>query len=1040
MVQYVVRSGGMRSSAESFGAPIIIDNLSDVSINVAPENIVSMVRSGNNLVIYLNNGESVTLNNFFVTYPNGQTNTLFLSSNGKLYELDFNGDTSTLNGVRYNEVAMGGNESLVFSGESAAGQAPAVSSAKGSGIMAEAEVLSPSLMGGSILGGGGGEGALALVGGILVAGAAGAGGGGGGGSSDIVAPVAPVVEGSGTTKIYGTGEPGAKVQVDVNGDGIPDFETVVDENGNWVIDYTKDKQISDTPLTIPLADGTIVTVTQVDAAGNTSPPADTGSSTVDGTAPDGPVITQSSGTKVSGTAEPGSTIEIDVDGDGKADYTTTADENGNWSVTYDPALADGTAISVTATDPAGNTSGASTETADATAPDAPKVTESNANGIKGTGEPGATIDIMVDTDGDGTPDKAYSTTVKPDGTWEIEYDSPLPDGAAIAIEITDSDGNKASGVTVASVDAVPPTAPVVEVSNANGASGTGEKGTTISIDVDGDGVADFTTKVEDDGTWSIDYGDKGPLADGTVIAVISTDANGNSTAASGVIKVDAAAPDLAGAEDTFVAGPLLVNGGPGVSGKLDPSEAGAIVTVTLPDGTKASGTVQEDGSFSIALPAGTSLPHGAELTISAVDVNGNSTLSGQTVSITFDGQAATLSNVDINGLSVIMKSSEAATLQVEVNGTVKTDTTQTLTGQLQTVNFDAGTYAHGDSIRFKITDSAGNVSWYPSTGTATVDLQALDPEVTIANSRLIEGTAEPGADVTVTLNQEGADPTTVTVKADANGEWSFQPSQFGFGTTSAQGRFTDGATFTVSYVDAALNESGTVNAEVSTIPVLDVGADGSSDGYSGIAGPGETVVVAQVNLTPGTGGGVDNYDFNSRTATADEFGDWAVATKFDNLQDHEDLYFSIETGVNEIPASDATSVNGNLIADPDNTYLMMLRGSGTDADTVINVADEIGRDNQGDNATSYSYAFSQLDIGAIDLSADASNGLVLTESSIKALHSASDTLRVDGVDGNKVEINTAFTKTGSTTINGEDYDIYEVGSAKLIVDQDVDVS
>src|SRR5690606_20018337 len=74
---------------------------------------------------------------------------------------------------------------------------------------------------------------------------------------------------------------------------------------------------------------------------------------------------------VKGTAEPESTIVITVDGNGSSP-AFTADENGNWTYTLPESVTDGTyALTVTATDAAGNTSEPSdalTLTFDSTAP------------------------------------------------------------------------------------------------------------------------------------------------------------------------------------------------------------------------------------------------------------------------------------------------------------------------------------------------------------------------------------------------------------------------------------------------------------------------------------------------------------------------------------------------------------------------------------------------------------------------------------------------------------------------------------------------
>lgn len=83
-----------------------------------------------------------------------------------------------------------------------------------------------------------------------------------------------------------------------------------------------------------------------------------------------PVVTvnPTNGSTIGGAAEPNSTVQVDVNNDGIADYQTIADGDGSWSITPPTPLPNGTVISVTATDAAGNTSAPVTTIVDATLP------------------------------------------------------------------------------------------------------------------------------------------------------------------------------------------------------------------------------------------------------------------------------------------------------------------------------------------------------------------------------------------------------------------------------------------------------------------------------------------------------------------------------------------------------------------------------------------------------------------------------------------------------------------------------------------------
>jgi len=96
-----------------------------------------------------------------------------------------------------------------------------------------------------------------------------------------------------------------------------------------------------------------VSVTATDAAGNTATDVDTVDDFVH---PFVPVIDPSDGTVITGTGEPGSTVNLDTDGDGVADETALVQPDGMWSVTPATPVAEGVDVTATQTDAAGNES------------------------------------------------------------------------------------------------------------------------------------------------------------------------------------------------------------------------------------------------------------------------------------------------------------------------------------------------------------------------------------------------------------------------------------------------------------------------------------------------------------------------------------------------------------------------------------------------------------------------------------------------------------------------------------------------------------
>ncbi|WP_228212374.1 Ig-like domain-containing protein, partial [Acinetobacter stercoris] len=171
--------------------------------------------------------------------------------------------------------------------------------------------------------------------------------------TDITPPAAPGVDQNNGTELSGTAEAGSIVTVtDADGNTVT---TTADSTGHWSI----------TPN--PIADGSEGSVTATDAAGNTS--AETPTGTADTVAPTAPGIDQNNESGLSGTAEPESTISVEL-ADGTT-ITTTTDTAGNWSITPNP-LGDGEVGKVTATDAAGNNSAPTmTDGTDITPPAAP---------------------------------------------------------------------------------------------------------------------------------------------------------------------------------------------------------------------------------------------------------------------------------------------------------------------------------------------------------------------------------------------------------------------------------------------------------------------------------------------------------------------------------------------------------------------------------------------------------------------------------------------------------------------------------------------
>jgi hypothetical protein len=271
-------------------------------------------------------------------------------------------------------------------------------------------------------------------------------------SVDTVAPMLAVITPvAGPTNVAapvvsGTADAGATVTIKV--DGMVVATVTADASGMWT-----------TTLSPALAEGAhTITVEARDPAGNTTTnPAI--AITVDTTAPVVTVTSPSNGADVdsstptlAGTAEPGSTITVTVDG--KVVASVVVGQDGMWEVTLEEALEDGSqTLRVDAIDAAGNMSRTVLVdiTVDTSGPAAVAITSPANNArldrgavtVTGTGKPSLEVIVFVD----GT--RAGATRADAQGAWSISI-MLLPGQRTIRAEIVvtvvaPNDGGRHSG-------------------------------------------------------------------------------------------------------------------------------------------------------------------------------------------------------------------------------------------------------------------------------------------------------------------------------------------------------------------------------------------------------------------------------------------------------------------------------------------------------------------------------------------------------------------------------------------------------------------
>ncbi|MGT4695729.1 Ig-like domain-containing protein [Pseudomonas aeruginosa] len=629
-------------------------------------------------------------------------------------------------------------------------------------------------------------------------------------------PDAPQVNASNGSVLSGTAEAGVTIVI-TDGNGNPIGQTSADANGNW--SFTPGSQ---------LPDGTVVNVVARDAAGNSSPAT---SITVDGVAPNAPVVEPSNGSELSGTAEPGSSVTL-TDGNGNPIGQTTADANGNWSFTPSTPLPDGTVVNVVARDAAGNSSPPASVTVDAVAPATPTVDPSNGTTLSGTAEPGSSVTL---TDGNGNP--IGQVTADGSGNWTFTPSTPLPNGTVVNATATDPSGNASSPASV-TVDAVAPATPVVNPSNGSTLSGTAEPGATVTL-TDGSGNPIGQVTADGSGNWSFTPGT--PLPNGTVVNATATDASGNTSAGSSVT-VDSVAPA------TPVVNP---SNGTTLSGTAEPGSS-----VTLTDGSgNPIGQVTADGSGNWSFTPSTPLADGTVVNATATDPAGNTSGQGST---TVDGVAPATPTVNLSNGSSLSGTAEPGSTVILTDGNGNPIAEVTADGSGNWTYTPSTPIANGTVVNVVAQDAAGNSSPGAS---VTVDSQApAAPVLNPSNGTTLSGTAEPGA--TVTLTDGNGNPIG-QVTADGSGNWSFTP-----GTPLANGTVVN-ATASDPTGNTSAPASTTVDSVAPAAPVVNP-SNGAE--ISGTAEPGATVTLTDGSGNPigqVTADGSGNWSFTPSTPLAD---------------------------------------------------------------------------------------------------------------------------------------------------------------------------
>ena len=1053
-IDFVVRdsTGSLRRGTVPVeeDASVVLSAGQEVSLNLRQIDFAEQRRNGDDLIVTLVDGRTITLENYFNDV--GPANRLFISADGYLNEVVFvEGNEGALY-AQYGPTEQWGkwspSDDLIYLGRN---EVAGVDSASEEDV----SMLGAALLGGLGSLGGGAAAAAAVVGGaaLLSGGGDGVGSGGGGGSSQ---PATPTVDEAGTTTelggddtsthafvVSGTGEPGDTVEVDAGGSVQT---TTIEDDGTWSVIYEGN--------TFPV-DGTAQTTVVFTHADGSETTLDGPVFVIDTTGPDvafgtgvestGHIVNSSElagGVTVTGTGEPGAFLEITIAG---VTRNATVSDAGTWSATWQAGtLAEGeyaTDVIMVASDAFGNTTTIADRLAvDTVAELSMSTTTVEGDGVinadeaadgvtlTGTAQPGSTVEVTFNG-------VTQDAAVDGSGNWTATYDpSDIPSGETqvdVPATSTDAADNTSTASGTVNVDTLVNT--LEFTTTAGGADGvinaaeaatglivTGitEPGSTVQVTM---GAASTSAAVASDGTWTANFASDviAPGTYSTQVTATATDAAGNTRSINQPVDIDTEASVLT------IQGPIegddIINGveasdGVILSGEAD---AGAVVSVIMNGVTHevvANGAGVWQAVYSAAeIPQGT---YQSQITATTTDAAGNTATVSDTVPVDTQVDNLSLAADVIEGDNVISEAERAD--GVVLIGTTEPGSTVMVTMGAQTVqatvdaqgNWQApftpaqiplGEYVTDVSVT--ATDLAGNVASVSDTVRVDTLVNQLSVQDTVTSDDVINGAearsgielggqVETGSIVMVDFNGS-----VFAAVVEADGTWSLTipPSAIPSGTYDAD--ITVMATDSVGNTDA-ISDTLAIDTEAPNGPVI-ASYTRDGDGIRGISteqSDGD-LTVAQVNAI----GTIDDV----------------AATQFD-IDVLSETNFQFDSNV------------------PDGSHLIV---NSTDAAGNTRGTYVVLDDESADTAVDLSNpSLGGYQIEAVDLQFAEEANLTITEAQLLGLSDATDTLTVHGGADDTVTISGA-TRTGSASVEGQTYDVYSLGTeGTVILDDDITVN
>lgn len=711
---------------DSQSKTLILDQPSIIQIGVTQQEIKTLVKSGDNLIITLTNGEQIVLEHFFQADGVTTHSLVFPQPDGSFTLANFNES-----GKFTNYSGLQKLDTLLYEGAETANSRPlnAYEASATESVKSDFS-LSNLFSSKTVKAGLGLAGAIGLGLALLDSDS-------GSSSSntlpDMIAPKTPTATLSEDGKtIKGTTEANSTIYIVDKTEKV--IATVqVDKDGNYSV-------------TLPdaLLNNNSLYINAKDKAGNASNYTQV-TGTKDTIAPDAPQAQlNENGSIVTGHSEANATINI-YDASGQLIGTAKANAQGQFSIAISPAITGSQTGTVEAIDSAGNKSESHKIEfgKDTLAPDLPKfeVAKDGAS-IKGTAEANAKVIIQ-----DSTGTVIGTATVDANGKFTVAISPTLDSSKTGKIIIQDAAGNQSKSIEIkAEQDALAPEQPVANL-NAEGTviTGTAEANAKISVYDSANKLLGSAT-ADGNGQYTITLSTA--LTESKTGSVSATDAAGNQSTITTVTgtkditapsspKISDVTDDVGSSTGSVVANGTTDDKRPVISGT---GEVGA--TLIVYDNNQAIGNVKvgTDGKWSFSFDHDLSLGSHSITTVQT-DKAGNTSLVSDARTFTVVESVATSSidDTSLNNNATDTDSSMAAfnhslnepvsisTIlggQVVDTATVNATSTNTLTDHSSILN-DVLIIQSNESSKNNVVDAIISDAISKHTSDITVDISSL---------------------------------------------------------------------------------------------------------------------------------------------------------------------------------------------------------------------------------------------------------------------------------------------------------------------------